>query len=31
MLEQLDNDNDLLKKYMFSDKTTFHVSGKENK
>jgi hypothetical protein len=31
MLEKLDKDNKFLRKIMFSDKATFHVSGKVNK
>jgi hypothetical protein len=31
MLEKLDEDNDFLRKIMFSDEATFHVSGKVNK
>jgi hypothetical protein len=31
MLEKLDEDHDFLRKIMFSDEATFHVSGKVNK
>jgi hypothetical protein len=31
MLEKLDKDNEFLRKIMFSDEATFHVSGKVNK
>jgi hypothetical protein len=31
LLQKLDEDNEFLRKIMFSDKATFHVSGKVNK
>ena len=31
MLDRVDQDNDFLARIMFSDETTFHVSGKVNK
>jgi hypothetical protein len=31
MFENMDKDNEFLRKIMFSDEVTFHVSGKVNK
>jgi hypothetical protein len=31
MLEKLDEDNEFLRKIMFSDEATFHISGEVNK